>query len=64
MDASAPRKTEEAGTGVKLSEGHSICPRRHCIPQIRWLSPFPPFSQSVDSLQYPLADQVDVVQAL
>ena len=35
------RKTEEAGAGVKLSEGHSIYPHRHYLPQIWRLSPVP-----------------------
>ena len=34
-------KKQEQEQQKKLSKGHSIYPRRHYLPQIWWLSPFP-----------------------
>lgn len=61
------RKTEEAGAGaiVKLSEGHSIYPRRNYVPQIWWLSPFLfPFSLPTFSLPFLFTDLVAVTFSL
>ncbi len=41
---SAPRKTEEAGAVAKALRRPLDISRRHDIPQIWWLSPFPSFS--------------------